>query len=56
MKFSSGQQVIYIFSPKSHVAMKPVLIVIDMLNDFVFGALSNPTNNAIIPNIKRLLL
>jgi nicotinamidase-related amidase len=35
--------------------MRPALIVIDMLNDFVFGGMSNPSVREIVPNIKRLL-
>lgn len=33
--------------------MKKTLIVIDMQNDFVTGALANPTAETIIPNIKK---
>ncbi|MEM2002015.1 MAG: isochorismatase family cysteine hydrolase [Candidatus Methanomethylicaceae archaeon] len=35
--------------------MRPALIVIDMLNDFVKGALASPTAKEIVPNIKRLI-
>ncbi|MBC7112733.1 MAG: cysteine hydrolase [Candidatus Methanomethyliales bacterium] len=35
--------------------MKPALIVIDMLNDFVYGALASPGSREIVPNIKRLI-
>jgi len=36
--------------------MRSALIVIDMLNDFVYGALASPTSKEIIPNIKRLVI
>jgi nicotinamidase-related amidase len=35
--------------------MRPALIVIDMLNDFVNGPLASPGSREIIPNIKRLI-
>ena len=34
---------------------KKTLIVIDMQNDFVTGALKNPAAEAIIPNIKKMI-
>ena len=40
---------------KSHVAMRPALIIIDMLNDFVRGALASPSAKEIVPNIRRLI-
>mgnify|MGYP003291676584 CR=1 FL=1 len=38
---------------KGEKQMKKTLIVIDMQNDFVTGALKNPAAEAIIPNIKK---
>jgi hypothetical protein len=35
--------------------MKPALIVIDMINDFVIGVFKNDRAVKIIPNIKSLL-
>ncbi|MCX8181890.1 MAG: cysteine hydrolase [Candidatus Methanomethyliaceae archaeon] len=35
--------------------MRPALIVIDMLNDFVHGALASPAAKEIVPNIKKLI-
>ncbi|MGQ9759287.1 MAG: cysteine hydrolase family protein [Candidatus Methanomethylicaceae archaeon] len=36
--------------------MRAALLIIDMLNDFVYGRLATPTNKEIIPNIKRILI
>jgi len=35
--------------------MKPVLLIIDMLNDFIKGSLKIPEAEKIIPNIKKLV-
>ena len=35
--------------------MKPALVVIDMINDFVTGVFKSDRAAKIIPNIKRLL-
>lgn len=39
-----------------HMPAKMALLIIDMLNDFVYGALASPTNKGIIPNIKKILI
>ncbi len=36
--------------------MRKALLIIDMLNDFIYGPLASPTNKEIIPNVKKLLL